>query len=260
MSGSPAHALRKHGFVQPVRGARHVPLAILAAFVVVPPLVATGQLAPLNDLLSLGHAGGQTPARVATVRRAEPPFEATPRANCLPGVAQGAGHPGAGARGRGRQRPALQRRPARPPGHLGRLQGLSLRRRARARVRVLRHGPAVPAQRAQAVGRLPGRRGARHVEPAQAGADGHADRDADELAARVAGAQRQARAARRRDRQPGDLSRGWCRSTTCSEDCRQPVLQSTRPVARLGHESGFAQDGKTFYATPRPCRRSRRST
>ena len=34
-----------------------------------------------------------------------------------------------------------------------------------------------------------------------------------------------------------------------SQDCRHPVLQSTRPVARLGHESGFSQDGKTFYAS-----------
>ena len=57
-------------------------LAVIAAL---PVLNALGQLAPLNDLLSLGHAGGQTPARVATVRRAEPPFVATPRANCLPG-------------------------------------------------------------------------------------------------------------------------------------------------------------------------------
>jgi len=67
------------------RGARYVPLAILAAFTLVPPLAATGQLGPLNDLLSLGHAGGQAPERVPTVRRAEPPFLATPRANCLPG-------------------------------------------------------------------------------------------------------------------------------------------------------------------------------
>ena len=27
------------------------------------------------------------------------------------------------------------------------------------------------------------------------------------------------------------------------------MLQSTRPVARLGHESGFSEDGRTFYAT-----------
>src|SRR5204862_466070 len=32
-------------------------------------------------------------------------------------------------------------------------------------------------------------------------------------------------------------------------DCRHPVLQSTAPVARLGHESGFSIDGHTFYAT-----------
>ena len=32
------------------------------------------------------------------------------------------------------------------------------------------------------------------------------------------------------------------------KDCRHPVLQSTRPVARIGHESGFSPDGKTFYA------------
>ena len=34
-----------------------------------------------------------------------------------------------------------------------------------------------------------------------------------------------------------------------SKDCRHPVEQSTLPLARLGHESGFSEDGKTFYAT-----------
>lgn len=33
------------------------------------------------------------------------------------------------------------------------------------------------------------------------------------------------------------------------EDCRHPQLQSTQLLARLGHESGFSQDGRTFYAT-----------
>ncbi len=32
-------------------------------------------------------------------------------------------------------------------------------------------------------------------------------------------------------------------------DCRHPVLQSSSPVGLLGHESGFAPDGNTFYAT-----------
>ena len=34
-----------------------------------------------------------------------------------------------------------------------------------------------------------------------------------------------------------------------NEDCRKPVLQSSLPVGLLGHESGFAPDGNTFYAT-----------
>jgi hypothetical protein len=32
-------------------------------------------------------------------------------------------------------------------------------------------------------------------------------------------------------------------------DCRHPVLESSLPLAKLGHESGFSIDGKTFYAT-----------
>ena len=34
-----------------------------------------------------------------------------------------------------------------------------------------------------------------------------------------------------------------------NEDCRHPELQSSLPVGVLGHESGFAPDGNTFYAT-----------
>ncbi len=33
-----------------------------------------------------------------------------------------------------------------------------------------------------------------------------------------------------------------------SQDCRTPVLKSSLPVGILGHESGFAPDGRTFYA------------
>jgi hypothetical protein len=34
-----------------------------------------------------------------------------------------------------------------------------------------------------------------------------------------------------------------------SKDCRHPVEQYTGLLAKLGHESGFSLDGKTFYAT-----------
>lgn len=33
-----------------------------------------------------------------------------------------------------------------------------------------------------------------------------------------------------------------------SADCRHPVLQSSAPVGLLGHESGMAPDGRTFYS------------
>ena len=34
-----------------------------------------------------------------------------------------------------------------------------------------------------------------------------------------------------------------------TQDCRRPVLLSSSPVGLLGHESGWAPDGNTFYAT-----------
>jgi hypothetical protein len=34
-----------------------------------------------------------------------------------------------------------------------------------------------------------------------------------------------------------------------ADDCRKPVFESSLPIGPLGHESGFAPDGKTFYAT-----------
>jgi hypothetical protein len=33
-----------------------------------------------------------------------------------------------------------------------------------------------------------------------------------------------------------------------SQDCRQPVLKASTPVGFLGHESGMAPDGRTFYS------------
>src|SRR4051812_31439499 len=46
-----------------------------------------------------------------------------------------------------------------------------------------------------------------------------------------------------------DAYPGWVAFYDASKDCRHPVLEFGGPLARLGHESGFSQDGKTFYAT-----------
>ena len=64
---------------------RAAPFLFILAILAFPALAASGVLAPLNDLLALGQAGGQEPAKVATARRAEPPLVATPRAQCGPG-------------------------------------------------------------------------------------------------------------------------------------------------------------------------------
>ena len=42
---------------------------------------------------------------------------------------------------------------------------------------------------------------------------------------------------------------GWVSIYDAHRDCRHPELQFSGPLARLGHESGFSEDGKTFYAT-----------
>ena len=42
---------------------------------------------------------------------------------------------------------------------------------------------------------------------------------------------------------------GWVSVYDASKDCRTPELQFSAPIARLGHESGFSEDGRTFYAT-----------
>jgi len=46
-----------------------------------------------------------------------------------------------------------------------------------------------------------------------------------------------------------DAYPGWVSFYDASKDCRHPVLDFGGAIARLGHESGFSQDGRTFYAT-----------
>jgi len=67
------------------------PLVALA--LVVP--IGHAAIGPLNDLLALGQAGGQTPDKAPVVQRKEPPFVATPRAHCLPGSRPEPGSSGA---------------------------------------------------------------------------------------------------------------------------------------------------------------------
>jgi len=64
---------------------RAAPFLVIALILALPALNAVGALTPLNDLLALGQVIGQEPAKVAIATRAEPPFVASPRAQCGPG-------------------------------------------------------------------------------------------------------------------------------------------------------------------------------
>ena len=64
---------------------RAAPFLLILVILAFPALAASGVLAPLNDLLALGQAGGQKPAKAPRQRNAEPPLVATPRAQCGPG-------------------------------------------------------------------------------------------------------------------------------------------------------------------------------
>ena len=227
---------------------RAAPFLVIALILALPALNAVGALTPLNDLLALGQGIGQKPAKVAIATRAEPPFVATPRAQCGPGSKPEPGIQGRVPAGSATQQPALQRLADRAPGHLRRLQDVPLHRPGRPRVRVLRHRAAVPGQRAQARHQLAGVAVLDMSNPAKPVQTAtlteipmlspHESLNLNPkrgLLAAVTG---------NPSTYPGLVS-----IYDVSKDCRHPVLQSTSAVARLGHESGFSPDGKTFYAT-----------
>ena len=218
-------------------------MAILA----LPALEASGALGPLNDLLALGQGSGQLPAKVATAQRAEPPLVATPRAVCGPGSKpepgiQGRVPAGSAAGGlhcnvdlvshQGTSGGFKVLRYVDPAGHecayydtalLFPVNALKLDTTS-AGVAVLdMSDPAHPVQTATLT-ELPmmSPHESLNLNPKRG------------LLAAVLG---------NPSTYPGLVSIYDVR-----KDCRHPVLQSTRPVARIGHESGFSPDGKTFYA------------
>jgi hypothetical protein len=231
------------------RGAvkRALPFVLIAAMLVLPALSASGALTPLNDLLSLGQGGGQEPAAVSIVKRAEPPFVATPRAKCEtgsrrePGI-QGRVPQGAGDKGfhcnvdlvshQGTSGGFKVFRYIDPKGHecafydtalLYPVNAFKLDGTSQGVAVLDMSNPSRPVQTATLT-ELPmlSPHESLNLNPKRG------------LLAAVLG---------NPSTYPGLVSIYDVRS-----DCRHPKLQSTELVARLGHESGFSPDGKTFYA------------
>jgi len=209
---------------------------------------ALPNLGPLNDLLALGQLGGQTPAKVAIQSNPEPPLVATPQAKCGPGSHEEPGVDG--------------RVPAGSPpngfdcnvtlvSHQGTSGGFKTLRyvddngrscafydtallfpinalkldTSSVGVAVLdMSDPAHPVQTDTLT-----------QPPMMSPHESLALNPKRGLLAAVLG-------------NPGTYP-GLVSIYDASNDCRHPVLQSTTLSARFGHESGFAPDGRTFYAT-----------
>jgi hypothetical protein len=222
-------------------------LALLALLLSAAPAAAQGPFGPLNDLFALGQGGGQTPDTVPTMRREEPPFVATPRATCGPGS---------------KPEPDIQGRVPRSVAG----QGLH------CNVEVLAHqgksGGFKTLRYIDETGRECAYYDTTLLAPLNA-----FKFDANSLGVAVLDMTDPAHPVQTDsltelpmlsphesvvlNQKRGLIAAVLGNPSTypglvsiydASKDCRHPVLQSTSPLARYGHESGFAPDGRTFYA------------
>jgi LVIVD repeat len=230
------------------RRGRAVPILVIAFVMALPALEAIGALGPLNDLLALGQGVGQQPARVPTATRPEPPQTATPRAVCGPGSEP-------------------------EPGIQGRVPAGSATTGLHCNVELLAHQGTSGGFKVWRYVDIHGRECAFYdtalLFPVNAlkldsTSQGVAVLDMSDPSHPVQtdtltelpmlspheslnlNARRGLLAAVTGNptTYPGVVS-----IYSVRDDCRHPVLQSTRAVARLGHESGFSPDGRTFWAT-----------
>jgi hypothetical protein len=232
------------------RGATKCWSAIAVAVLLAVPAQAgaQGPLGPINDLLALGQGNGQTPDSVPKLERPEPPLVATPRAQCGPGS-----QPEPGIQGRvpaGSADKGLWCNVS-VVSHQGTSGGFKVLRYIDTQGRecafydtallfptnaINLSGPSLgvavldmsdPAHPVQTDTLTEPPMLSPHESVALNPKRG--------LIAAVLG---------NPSTYPGLVS-----IYDAHADCRHPVLQSTSLVARFGHESGFAPDGKTFYAT-----------
>ncbi|MCW3050184.1 MAG: hypothetical protein JWO74_4468, partial [Solirubrobacterales bacterium] len=222
--------------------------AILAVLLLAPAINAQVPSNPLNDLFALGKGTGQTPATVTVQKPAAPTVEAVPRAQCGPGAKpepgiQGRVPAGSGTDGlwcnvsllahQGTSGGFKVLRYVDEAGHecayydtalLFPLNAFNLNSSGIGVVVLDMADPAHPKQ-TDLLTELP------MLSPHES-LNLNAKRG---LLAAVEG---------NPTTYPGVVS-----LYDAHADCRHPQLQFTKPLARFGHESGFSQDGRTFYAT-----------
>jgi hypothetical protein len=223
--------------------------AAAAAAIAAPAAHAAGPFGPLNDLAALGQGGGQTPATAPVVKRAAPPMDATPPpSHCAPGA-----HPEPGPDGRvpagsatnglwcnvtmishqGSSGGFKTLRYVDAAGHecayydtalLFPLNAFNLSSSGIGVVVLDMSDPAHPRQTDLL------------TDPAMLSPHESVNLNVKRgLLAAV-------------DGNPATYP-GYVSIYDVSKDCRYPIRDFGGLIARFGHESGFAPDGRTFYAT-----------
>jgi hypothetical protein len=228
--------------------ARVVIVSLLALALLAPVISAQVPGNPLNDLLALGQGTGQTPTKAEVQMPPAPPVEATPRATCGPGA-----KPEPGVQGRvpaGSAADGLQCNVS-VLSHQGTSGGF----------KVLRYVDGAGHECAYYDTALLFPLNAFNVNSKGVGvvvldmADPAHPKQTDLLTEFPMLSPHESLALNTKrgllaavsgnpSTYPGVVS-----LYDAHADCRHPELQFTKPLARLGHESGFAQDGRTYYAT-----------
>ena len=226
---------------------RSVIVALLALLALAPPAPAQGPLGPPNDLLALGQGGGDTPDQVPVRKAPSPSFDAAPRAQCQgsskpePSI-QGRVPAGAATNGLWCNMTMIAHQGSSggfrvydyvdDQGHecayydstlLFPSNALNISSNGAGVIVLDMTDPAKPQQTAAL------------TEPAMLSPHESVNLNAKRgLIAAVSG-------------NPSTYP-GWVSFYDLHRDCRHPELTFSGPLARLGHESGFSADGKTFYA------------
>jgi hypothetical protein len=227
---------------------RVLAIAGVALLVALSTATALGQGNPLNDLFAIGLGEGDDPAAAPIERREEPPLAPAPRAQCGPGSRPEPGVQGRVPEGSNKDGFTCNTELV---GHQGTEGGFKTLRYVDAQghecafydttllfptnaanVGGGSHGVAVldmsdPANPKKTAGL--------EAPPMQSPHESLALNTRRGLLAAVNG--------------NPSTSPGLVAIYDVSKDCRQPEMQSLAPVARWGHESGFSEDGRTFYAT-----------
>jgi hypothetical protein len=224
--------------------------AVLAVVLLAPVSLAAAQgpLSPPNDLLALGQGDGQTPDSVPTIERPEPPQVATPRAQCGPGSKTEPGIQGRIPAGGADDGLACNVTLLSHQGTSGGFKTLRYIDDAGHECAFYDTALLFPTNAVNLSGPSLGVAVLDMADPSHpvqtdtltelpmlSPHESLALNPKRGLLAAVLG-------------NPATYP-GLVSIYDAHADCRHPVLQSTSLVARFGHESGFAPDGRTFYAT-----------